>query len=159
MPQDTAVVRFFQSHRWLLRDPAFASEAKFRLDFARRSLAAAQTKAERARIGLARRRAAVARRKQQREQIRLLASLQSPEEAICHVFGSYCRQALQVARCESGLRTSAQNGEYLGMFQMGTNERTLFGHGDSPLDQAKAAHRYFVRSGRDWSPWSCKPWT
>ena len=63
--------------------------------------------------------------------MRLLASLQSPEKAICHVFGSYCEQALQVARCESGLRTCAQNGQYLGMFQMGSNERPLFGHGDS----------------------------
>ncbi len=84
--------------------------------------------------------------------------MRTPEKAICHVFGSYCDQALQVARCESGLRTGAENGQYLGMFQMGSNERALFGHGASALEQAKAAHRYFVRSGRDWSPWSCKPW-
>ena len=30
--------------------------------------------------------------------------------------------------------------------------------GESTHEQALAAHRYFVRSGRDWSPWSCKPW-
>ena len=77
---------------------------------------------------------------------------------ICRVFGSYCQQALAVSRCESGLRTDAQNGQYLGLFQMGSNERRLFGHGDSAAEQARAAHRYFVASGRDWSPWSCKPW-
>ena len=81
----------------------------------------------------------------------------SPEKAICHVFGSYCRQALQVARCESAYRTTAENGQYRGLFQMGSSERQLFGHGMSALEQARAAYRYFVRSGRDWSPWSCRP--
>ena len=66
--------------------------------------------------------------------------------------------AKRVARCESGYSVNAQNGQYLGLFQMGSNERRLFGHGESALVQAQAAYRYFVRSGRDWSPWSCKPW-
>ena len=152
--EDASIVRFFQSHRWLLRDPRFATEAKARLDTAQRHLAATKARTERARLEVARRMAATAKRKE----LRFLASLRTPEKAICHVFGSYCDQALQVARCESGLRTSAENGQYLGMFQMGSNERALFGHGTSALEQAKAAHRYFVRSGRDWSPWSCKPW-
>jgi len=65
--------------------------------------------------------------------------------------------ALSVARCESGLTTRARNGEYLGLFQMGSTERRLFGHGATAIAQARAAHRYFVYSGRDWSPWSCKP--
>ena len=109
-------------------------------------------KADRARAELARREADVERR-------RLLTAFErSPEKAICHVFGSYCRQALQVARCESGVQTTAQNGQYLGLFQMGSSERRLFGHGESAIEQAQAAYRYFVRSGRDWSPWSCKPW-
>ena len=155
MQKDTSVVRFFQSHRWLLRDPRFATEAKARLDTAQRHLAA--VKAE-GRARPARGRPPDGRRTAKRKQLRFLASLRTPEKAICHVFGSYCDQALQVARCESGLRTSAQNGQYLGMFQMGSNERALFGHGATALEQAKAAHRYFVRSGRDWSPWSCKPW-
>ena len=30
---------------------------------------------------------------------------------------------------------------------------------DSAVEQATAAHRYFVASGRDWGPWSCKPWS
>ena len=41
---------------------------------------------------------------------------------------------------------------------MGSSERTLFGHGNTALEQAVAAHRYFVASGKDWSPWSCKPY-
>ena len=53
---------------------------------------------------------------------------------------------------------TAQNGQYLGLFQMGSDERRLFGHGPNALDQATAAYRYFMQSGSDWSPWSCKPW-
>jgi hypothetical protein len=82
----------------------------------------------------------------------------TPAVAIRIVFGSYAGQALAVASCESGHRTWAQNGQYLGMFQMGSSERALYGHGSTPLAQARAAWKYFVRSGRDWSPWSCKPW-
>ena len=82
----------------------------------------------------------------------------TPRVAICDVFGRYCDQALAVARCESHLQTAARNGQYLGLFQMGYYERQLFGHGRTARQQAKAAHAYFVNSGRDWSPWSCKPW-
>jgi len=84
-----------------------------------------------------------------------LASL-PPRAAICTVFGSYCQEALAIAWCESRLSTRAQNGQYLGLFQMGSYERQLFGHGQSARDQAVAAHQYFVRSGRDWSPWACR---
>jgi hypothetical protein len=81
----------------------------------------------------------------------------SPKAAICDVFEQYCSQAVAVAWCESRLTTTAQNGQYLGLFQMGSYERRLFGHGSTAQAQAEAAHAYFVRSGRDWSPWSCKP--
>ena len=84
---------------------------------------------------------------------RKLAKL-PPRQAICTVFGSYCQEAVAVAWCESRLTTSAQNGQYRGLFQMGSYERSLFGHGSTAHDQARAAHRYFVRSGRDWSPWA-----
>lgn len=79
--------------------------------------------------------------------------------AICFVFGPYCRQALAVARCESGpsMTPRAHNGQYLGMFQMGAYARARYGHGPDRLTQARAAYAYFVDSGRDWSPWSCKP--
>ena len=151
MKKDTSVIRFFESHRWLLSDPRFEQEANRRLGAARRHLASTEARAARARIALARRTRAAEQRRLQEQLER------SPEKAICHVFGSYCRQALQVARCESGYRTNAQNGQYRGLFQMGSSERQLFGHGGSALTQARAAYRYFVRSGRDWSPWSCKP--
>ncbi len=72
------------------------------------------------------------------------------------MFGSYCQEALAVAWCESRHSTTAQNGQYLGLFQMGSYERRLFGHGSTALAQALAARRYFVRSGRDWSPWACR---
>ena len=44
--KDASVIRFFQSHRWLLSDPRFAKEAKLRLGSAKRSLAATQTRAD-----------------------------------------------------------------------------------------------------------------
>lgn len=153
------MIRFFERHRWLLRDRRFAKEATRRLTAARRSLLAARADAARARARTERARATIERSEREAVQRRLLAQVaRSPRKAICFVFGDYCGQAVRVARCESGLRTTARNGQYLGMFQMGTTARQLFGHGESPLSQARAAYRYFVRSGRDWGPWSCKPW-
>jgi hypothetical protein len=146
------VIRFFERHRWLLRDTRFAKEAHLRLASAHHDLAAARADAARAR-------ARIERSERETLERRLMAHVaRSPVKAICYVFGDYCGQALRVARCESGYRTTAQNGQYLGIFQMGWSERQLFGHGETALAQARAAYRYFVRSGRDWSPWSCKPW-
>lgn len=82
----------------------------------------------------------------------------STKSTICQVFKSHCREAIAVAKCESNLKTWAVNGQYLGLFQMGYWERRTYGHGSTAMAQARAAHRYFVASGRDWSPWSCKPW-
>ena len=95
-----------------------------------------------------------------RAQVRRLAVVRAstPQNVICRVFGDHCHEALAVSRCESGWRTDAQNGQYLGLFQMGSNERAIYGHGPSAVEQAVAAHRYFVASGSDWGPWSCKPW-
>jgi len=152
MRKHATVIRFFENHRWLLRDPRFAHEASSRLGTARRGLATTRAKAARPRMELV-------RRQREADRVRFLASVDSPTEAICHVFGSYCSEALQVARCESNYRTTATNGQYLGIFQMGSHERATYGHGASALAQAKAAFRYFVLSGRDWSPWSCKPWS
>lgn len=95
------------------------------------------------------------RAKVSRRDARRLEAL-PPRAAICRVFASHCQDALAVAWCESRLQTTAQNGQYLGLFQMGSQARSLFGHGASAHDQATAARRYFVRSGRDWSPWSCR---
>lgn len=76
---------------------------------------------------------------------------------ICKVFGPYCQQALRVSWCESKWYVWAGNGQYLGIFQMGAWERRTFGHGPGAWAQARAAWKYFVASGKDWSPWSCKP--
>ena len=152
MRKSASVIRFFEHHRWLLRDARFRKQAHVRLVAARHALKAARADAARSRAQLERRRIVVRHHRLMRRVAK------SPVKAICFVFGDYCGEALRVARCESGYRTTAQNGQYLGMFQMGTSERRLFGHGPTPLAQARAAYRYFVRSGRDWSPWSCKPW-
>jgi hypothetical protein len=150
MKKDQQVLRFLRTHRWLLSDARFKAEAQRQLRIHTASLARMQREAVIAKKAIAR-----------RTQARRLASLRvaSPKVAICRVFGSYCGQALAVSRCESGLRTTAQNGQYLGLFQMGTSERRIYGHGPTALQQAKAAHAYFVDSGRTWDPWSCKPWS
>lgn len=72
------------------------------------------------------------------------------------VFGTYGDQAVRVARCESGLNTAAANGQYLGLFQMGSYARSRYGHGYDAWTQSRAAYRYFVDSGRNWSPWTCR---
>lgn len=76
------------------------------------------------------------------------------------VFGRYAGQAIRVAGCETGgtYSTTARNGQYLGLYQMGSWERRTYGHGSTALAQTRAAYRYFVATGRDWSPWECKPW-
>ena len=148
MKHDRQILRFFEAHAWLLSDPRFAVEAKRQLHLHTLSLARAERRASAAQITLL-------HRAQERRLAAVVAA--SPPKAICRVFGSYCREALAVSRCESGLQTEARNGQYLGLFQMGSRERRIFGHGVSATDQAVAAHRYFVASGRDWSPWSCKP--
>ena len=93
------------------------------------------------------------------ETFRRYVELQDPQEAICHVFGVYCSEALRVASCESGHSYSvhAHNGQYLGMFQMDSSARAIYGHGPTALEQARAAYAYFVASGSEWSPWSCRP--
>jgi hypothetical protein len=160
------VLRFFESHRWLLTDPRFAQQANRQLERHTRALAAATRYAALTKAAIAKhtrvaaakqaRRLAAVRAKQ-RAQAEAKARSAGPRTAICRAFGDYCQEALRVAHCESRLQTSASNGQYRGLFQMGSNERQLFGHGPTALEQAQAAHSYFVASGRDWSPWSCKP--
>jgi Lysozyme like domain len=138
-----AKIRFYRTHRSLLSSTARRDEARSKLAYAERrarqlsgTVKALRTKVE----------ARDARR---------LAVL-PPRKAICAVFANDCRAAIAVASCESHLQTEARNGQYLGLFQMGSYERRLFGHGSTAHEQAVAAHRYFVSSGRDWSPWSCR---
>lgn len=75
--------------------------------------------------------------------------------AIRAAFGRYANQAIRVATCESHLSIWARNGQYLGLFQMGTYARRRFGHGWTPWAQARAARRYFNVAG--WAPWECRP--
>jgi hypothetical protein len=138
-------IRFFAKHRRLLSSTEHQADARTALQRAQHRLTKV-TKTIRA----------IRRLLRKREARRRVAW--SPRLAICDVFGPHCKQAVAVAWCESRLRPTAQNGQYLGLFQMGSQERRLFGHGRSARQQAVAAHTYFVRSGRDWSPWSCKPW-
>jgi hypothetical protein len=160
LQHDRQVVAFFRKHEWLLSDPRFAKEAKYQLTRHRANVVRTERRlaSTRAAIAEARlvRRLAIAKRRAARKLAQVRA--RSPQTVICRVFGRYCGQALAVARCESGLSTGASNGQYRGLFQLGSSERQLFGHGSSATAQARAAHRYFVSSGRDWSPWSCKPW-
>jgi hypothetical protein len=76
---------------------------------------------------------------------------------ICKVFGPYCGEALSVSWCESKWYVWAKNGQYLGLFQMGYYARSKYGHSSGAWGQARAAKEYFVDSGKNWSPWSCKP--
>jgi hypothetical protein len=140
-------IRFFESHRLLLSSTKTGRSARTALEQAERRLATARRE-------IAHYRRLIARREARREVQRLAKA--PPKVAIRAVFGRYAEQAIGVAWCESRLATTAQNGQYLGLFQMGSNERRLFGHGSTAHEQALAAHRYFVVSGRDWSPWSCR---
>lgn len=143
--QYRGTIRFFRSHRSLLSSAEHRADGRVALRRAKRILAKTTRTI-----------AAIRKVLRQREARRRAAM--SPRLEICDVFGRYCEQAVAVAWCESRLQTTAQNGQYLGLFQMGSSERRLFGHGRTAQQQASAAHKYFVDSGQDWSPWSCKPW-
>jgi hypothetical protein len=135
-------IRYFENHRSLLASGGQTTATS--------SLAYARSRVRQLTTSVAALRAEISARDGRR-----LAKL-PPRKAICSVFGSYCEDAVAVAWCESRLNPTAQNGQYRGLFQMGSQERSLFGHGRTAHDQSLAAHRYFVRSGRDWSPWACR---
>jgi hypothetical protein len=143
-----ATIRFYENH------PRLRRSAK-RGQASRAAVLRAQQGFARETRALAVLQRAAARRNARRLARRLASA--PPKSAICHVFGRYCREALAVSWCESRHSTTAQNGQYLGLFQMGSHERDMYGHGPTALTQALAAHKYFVLTDRDWSPWSCKP--
>jgi hypothetical protein len=63
---------------------------------------------------------------------------------------------LRVARCESNLRRTATNGQYLGLFQLGSFARARYLHGawtDSYANAMAAAH--YARDAGGWGPWTC----
>jgi hypothetical protein len=163
------VIRFFETHEWLLSDPRFSEEANRQLALHKGKLAKASRQLNVTKVAIAtRKRLEVERRARKLAVVEARKAAEArgaaekarpegPRRTICKVFGDYCDEALDVAHCESRFLTSARNGQYLGLFQMGSSERTLFGHGSTAREQAEAAHKYFVAAGRDWSPWSCKP--
>jgi len=79
----------------------------------------------------------------------------SPASIICRVFGSHCREAVAVARCESTLSVYARNGDYWGLFQFGSFARAHYGFAWNAWTQARAARHYFRDAG--WAPWQCQP--
>lgn len=92
-----------------------------------------------------------------RRRIHWLRSLPDPHPttvvgAVCALWHP-CDAALRVFRCESGLTTTAQNGQYLGLAQMGYYARSRYGHGSDAWTQARAAHAYYMDAG--WRPWEC----
>lgn len=145
--------------RWRSAVRSFESQRALQDSSAGRAVRSRALREARRRLARARREVAyyeeLIRLRDARREARRLAKA-PPRVAISEVFGSYAAQAVAVAWCESHLTTTARNGQYRGLFQMGSSERRLFGHGDTAHEQALAAHRYFVASGRDWSPWSCK---
>jgi lysozyme-like protein len=136
-------IRFFHTHRSLLDFAEHSEDTSSALRYAE------------LRVHQLSKTVVVLRAKVRKRDARLLSAL-PPRKAICAVFTADCQAAIAIAWCESHLQTTARNGQYLGLFQMGSYERQLFGHGSSAHEQAVAAHRYFVSSGRDWSPWSCR---
>ena len=78
---------------------------------------------------------------------------ETAKKAVCYYFGSNCPQAMQIVRCETGgtYWPWVSNGQYLGIFQMGSHERARYGHGNNVWAQAKAAYAYFKDAG--WHPW------
>jgi hypothetical protein len=78
----------------------------------------------------------------------------SVPQIIVAVFGAAAPEALHVALCESHYYTGATNGQYFGIFQMGSSERARFGGSSlDPWDQVRAAYRYYSVAG--WGPWAC----
>ena len=63
---------------------------------------------------------------------------------------------LRVARCESNLQRTATNGQYLGLFQLGSFARARYLHGSwtDSYANALAAARYAKEAG-GWGPWTC----
>lgn len=78
-------------------------------------------------------------------------------------FGPAWYDATLVCEGESHCRSgppggclTAQNGQYLGCWQMGSTARAVHGHGYTFGAQAYAAASLY-RSAGGWGPWECKP--
>jgi hypothetical protein len=78
---------------------------------------------------------------------------QQAQRAVCFYFKKNCATAMKIVKCETGGSYTpwSANGQYLGIFQMGSYERRTFGHGGNVWAQAKAAYAYFKVAG--FGPW------
>jgi hypothetical protein len=78
--------------------------------------------------------------------------------------------AVTVAWCESNWTTYNITGQYVGVFQLGSGERSRYGHVGTEIyaspsgeyaiqapawEQIVAAHNYYLSNG--WQPWQCSP--
>lgn len=74
---------------------------------------------------------------------------------ICRVFGSVCGAARSIAWTESRYRTWAKNGQYLGIFQMGSSERETYDTlpYTTAYNQIVDAHNMYLARG--FEPWYC----
>ena len=63
--------------------------------------------------------------------------------------------AMKVAWCESRYLTTARNGQFRGLFQLGRRERREYGYGRSARAQVRGAFRLW--KARGWEPWACRP--
>jgi len=81
------------------------------------------------------------------------SNYQQALRAVCYYFGANCATAMRIVKCETGGTYApwAQNGQYLGIFQMGASERATFGYGSNVWAQAKAAYAYYKVAG--FGPW------
>lgn len=164
----THVLAFFQHHRRLLLPAQHTCRGILAPTIAWCERARAEVRAARWLHNLAAHRLVFARARdaryaaesRQREVVAqaLREASVNPVAAIEYVFGPYASQALQVSRCESGYNVWATNGQYHGLFQMGSSERAIYGDAVDPLGQARAAYAYFTAAGHSWGPWACKPW-
>jgi len=64
-------------------------------------------------------------------------------------------EAFDLIWCESRYDVDAENGQYLGLFQMGDWARARYGHGSTARAQARSAHRLWLDFGWSRSQWSC----
>ena len=80
-----------------------------------------------------------------------------PAAIIRRVFGTAAPAAISVARCESGLRPTATNGQYHGLFQLSESWRGYFGIGEGYDAQQNTHAAYVIWKAQGWQPWSCQP--
>jgi hypothetical protein len=82
----------------------------------------------------------------------LTPAQRSARSAIIRVWGANAALGLRISWCESRWLTWEENGQYRGLFQMGSRERQIYGDSATAAGQAAAALRYFRRSGT--APWA-----